>query len=133
MLPNGNNRVIGCCFEGTSTLPGFNMSGRSGKSRSSVRLCITLLVTVGLSAFVLAPASADDQGWMFRRSYFSHILPPEVQARYPIPVSRSAYRLPLVDTYPGFAVQGIQRWNTIQFDHGTDTTIYRQFWIQAKP
>jgi hypothetical protein len=109
------------------------MSGRSGKSRSSVRLCITLLVTVGLSAFGLAPAAADDTGWVFHRSYFSHYLPPEVQSRYPVPESRSAYRLPLVDTYPGFAVQGVQRYNTIQFDNGNDTTIYRQFWIQFKP
>jgi hypothetical protein len=109
------------------------MSGRSVRSRRSVRLCVTLLVTVGLSAFTLAPAAADDTGWVYRRSYFSHVLPPEVQARYPVPVSRSAYRLPLVDTYPGFAVQEVQRFNAIQFDHGNDTTIYRQFWVQVKP
>jgi hypothetical protein len=103
------------------------------KSTWSGRLGVTLLVTAGLSAFATNSASADDRGWMFRRSYFSHVLPPEVQARYPVPESRSAYRLPLVDIYPGVSVQGVQRYNTILMDHGNDVMIYRQFWLQVKP
>jgi hypothetical protein len=109
------------------------MAASTGKSQSSTRLCVTLLVTAGLNVFAVRPAKGDDQGWVFRRSYFSHVLPPEVQARYPVPESRSAYRLPLVDVYPGFAVQGVQRYNTILLDQGRDVTIYRQFWLQYKP
>lgn len=111
-----------------------NTTGR--KSEWSTRLGVTLLVAAGLSAIAASPASADDRGWIFRRSYFSHVLPPEIQARYPIPESRSAYRLPLVDIYPGVSVQGVQRYNTILLgngQNGTDMTIYRQFWLQAKP
>jgi hypothetical protein len=109
------------------------MNVRTGKTPLSVRLCITLLVAAGLSALALRPALADDEGWMFRRSYFSHVLPPAVQARYPIPESRSAYRVPLIDVYPGSSVQSVERYNTILLDHGNDVMIYRQFWVQFKP
>jgi hypothetical protein len=106
------------------------------KSAWSTRLGVTLLVAAGLSAIAASPAAADDDNWVFRRSYFSHVLPPEIQARYPVPESRSAYRLPLVDIYPGVSVQGVYRYNTIQLGNGpngTDTTIYRQYWLQVKP
>ncbi len=108
------------------------MSVRTVKLSLSAKLRVVVLVTAGLSVFGVRPVSADDNGWMYRRSYFSHVLPPAVQARYPIPVSRSAYRLPLVDVYPGISVQGVQRYDTILMDHGNDVTIYRQFWIQVK-
>jgi hypothetical protein len=109
------------------------MTDRIGRSRLSVRLCVTLLVAAGLSVLAIGSVTAGDDSWVFRRSYFSHILPPDVQAHYPIPESRSAYRLPLVDVYPGFSVQGVERYNTIIMDHGNDVMIYRQFWVQAKP
>jgi hypothetical protein len=112
------------------------MSSKDRKSAWSGRLGVTLLVTAGLSAFAVNSAAADDGSWVFRRSYFSHVLPPQVQARYPVPESRSAYRLPLVDIYPGVSVQGVQRYNTIILGNGTngtDTTTYRQFWLQVKP
>jgi hypothetical protein len=99
----------------------------------SLRLGVTLLVTAGLSAFATNRATAGDDNWVFRRSYFSHVLPPEVQARYPVPQSRSAYRLPLVDTYPNSSIQSVQRYNAILMDHGNDVMIYRQFWLQVKP
>jgi hypothetical protein len=105
---------------------------RTGRRSWLARLRVVVLVAAGLSAFAVRPAAADDTGWVFRRSYFSHVLPPQVQARYPVPESRSAYRLPLVDVYPGFSVQGVQRYNTILMDQGNDVTIYRQFWIQSK-
>ena len=109
------------------------MIARTGRSRFSARLCAALLAVIALCAFANRSASAGDESWMFRRSYFSHVLPPEIQARYPIPESRSAYRLPLVDVYPGFSVQGVQRYNTILLDNGNDVTLYRQFWFQVKP
>jgi hypothetical protein len=116
-------------------LPEIAMSW-ARKSKWSGRLGVTLLVTAGLSAFATNRAAADDNGWIYRRSYFSHVLPPQIQARYPVPESRSAYRLPLVDIYPGVSVQGVQRYNTIILGNGstgTDTTIYRQYWLQVKP
>jgi hypothetical protein len=112
------------------------MKSRTPKSAWSARLGVTLLVTAGLNAFAANPAWAGDDNWVFRRSYFSHVLPPQVQARYPVPESRSAYRLPLVDIYPGVSVQGVQRYNTIILgngSNGTDYAIYRQFWMQVKP
>jgi hypothetical protein len=115
--------------------PEIAMKSRTRKSAWSARLGVTLLVTAGLSAFSASPAWGGDN-WVFRRSYFSHVLPPEVQARYPVPESRSAYRLPLVDIYPGVSVQGVQRYNTIILgngSNGTDYAIYRQFWMQVKP
>jgi hypothetical protein len=99
------------------------------------RVCRVLGAAALLISLTAPWASAGDD-WVFRRSYFSHVLPPEVQARYPVPESRSAYRLPLVDLYPGIAVQGIYRYNTINIYDGAgsmDTTIYGQYWLQAKP
>jgi hypothetical protein len=105
------------------------------KLRSIVRLTATLAVVAGLSLVPLSRASAEDQGWMFRRSYFSHVLPPQIQARYPVPESRSAYRRPIVNLSPGFGVRGIYRYNPIEIYDGqsVDIEIYRQFWFQMEP
>lgn len=85
-----------------------------------------------LAAFTPRPAPAGDDSWVYRRSYFSHVLPPDVQAQYPVPDSRSAYRIPYVDTSPGFGVRGIYRYNPVIIYDGraNDVTIYRQFWLQ---
>jgi len=111
------------------------MSGRSKEFVSLARLAATLTVVIGLCQLANKRAAADDQGWMFRRSYFSHVLPPEIQARYPVPESRSAYRRPLVNLSPGFGVRGSYRYNPIEIFDGrsTDVEIYRQFWIQTEP
>jgi hypothetical protein len=111
------------------------MSGRSKEFASLARLTATLAVVIGLCQFANNPAAADDQGWMFRRSYFSHVLPPEIQARYPVPESRSAYRRPLVNLSPGFGVRGSYRYNPIEIFDGrsTDVEIYRSFWFQTEP
>jgi hypothetical protein len=111
------------------------MSSWLKKFASMARLTATLAVVIGLCQFASNRAAADDQGWMFRRSYFSHVLPPEIQARYPVPESRSAYRRPLVILAPGFGVRGSYRYNTIEIFDGnsTDVEIYRQFWFQTEP
>jgi hypothetical protein len=111
------------------------MSSWLKKFASMARLTGTLAVVIGLCQFASNRAAADDQGWMFRRSYFSHVLPPEIQARYPVPESRSAYRRPLVNLAPGFGVRGSYRYNTIEIFDGnsTDVEIYRQFWFQTEP
>jgi len=111
------------------------MSGRSKEFVSLARLTAMLALVIGLCQLANNRAAADDQGWMFRRSYFSHVLPPEIQARYPVPESRSAYRRPLVNLAPGFGVRGSYRYNPIEIFDGrsTDVEIYRQFWIQTEP
>jgi hypothetical protein len=70
---------------------------------------------------------------VFRRSYFSHVLPPEIQARYPVPASRSAYRRPLVNLAPGYGVRGVYRFNPIVIYDGraADVEIYQQIWTQV--
>ena len=102
------------------------------KLRSVTRSAASLAVVFAFGQCAVRSASADDQGWMFRRSYFSHVLPPEIQARYPVPESRSAYRRPLVT--PGFGVRGSYRYNPIEIYDGrsTDVEIYRQFWFQTE-
>jgi hypothetical protein len=111
------------------------MFGRTKKLTSIARLTATLALVVGPCQCATRPASADDQGWMFRHSYFSHVLPPEIQARYPVPESRSAYRRPIVNLAPGYGVRGVYRYNPIEIFDGrsTDVEIYRQFWFQTEP
>ena len=67
---------------------------------------------------------------MFRRSYYSHELPPSVAARYPRPRSRSAYRIPYARG-AGFAVRGGYRLNRIYLQSGnsTDTTYIYENWF----
>src|SRR5580704_9822609 len=100
-----------------------------------IRLTATLALALAAGLFASGSASADEQGWMYRRSYFSHVLPPQIQARYPVPEGRSAYRRPLVNLAPGFGVRGSYRYNPIEIFDGrsTDVEIYRSFWFQTEP
>jgi hypothetical protein len=108
-------------------------------SSSNFRACRfvpgAVVALAAICCFGDRSALAGDESWMYRRSYFSHVLPPEVQARYPVPESRSAYRRPMVTVYPGFSVRSVERYNPVQIFDGrsTDTTIYRQFWIEFQP
>ncbi|VAX41169.1 hypothetical protein MNBD_PLANCTO02-726 [hydrothermal vent metagenome] len=92
----------------------------------------TLLFCVGM---LVGENSVSAAEWMFERSYFSHALPPEVQAQYPQPVSRSAYRQAARGTTPGFAVRGVSRWKwtTMRSGQSTDTTLYRQDFVERHP
>jgi len=110
-------------------------STMTGKLPLFGRVSIAVIAVAIFGVPLSRTASASDESWVFRRSYFSHVLPPEVQAKYPVPESRSAYRRPLVHVYPGFAVDSVYRYNPITIFNGssTDTTIYRQFWVQEQP
>ncbi len=92
---------------GKSRLPGPSLRHSLGGSRFEC-VCPSLqrwpTTRAGCSA---GPTSA-----MFCRRRCRRVIP--------IPESRSAYRLPLMDVYPGFSVQGVQRYNTILLDHGND-------------
>lgn len=105
------------------------------KSRWLAQLGVAALVLVVVGGWMTHSATAADPNWVYRRSYFSHVLPPEIQANYPVPTSRAAYRVPMVQVYPGFSVQGAYRYNPIVINDGraNDVTIYRQFWVQFQP
>jgi hypothetical protein len=98
---------------------------------SFARICVVLLAVWMVMRREVCLADDSDSSWIFRRSYFSHIYPPEVQMRYPIPVSRSAYRLPLVNTTPNFGVRSTYRLDTINIRG--DMTLYEQFSTQVEP
>lgn len=88
-------------------------------------------------AHVLAVPAGDcvASDWMFRRSYFSHDIPPELAANYPVPVSYSAYRPAIVSPYPGFAVNGARRYNRVLIQSGNslDYTILRSDNFRIQP
>jgi len=92
---------------------------------------MTGFVMMLLASFVClhAPSrSAKAESWMFRRSYYSHTVPPNAKVNYPIPQSRSAYRRAFVGAGVGYAARGAYRYNRIQLGSGSslDITIIRQ-------
>lgn len=101
--------------------------------RFALQMATALVVCQLLSSVAPREAAADE--WMFRRSYYSHTLPPEVRQAYPTPESRSAYRRAYVGLQPGFAVRGGYRYNTTRLRSGSsvDTTITRENWFQLWP
>ena len=74
-------------------------------------------------------------GWMFRRSYYSHEIPPEKAADYPRPQSRSAYRRAITGYGPGAAIRGGYRYKHILMRSGnsTDLTVIRENWFDLLP
>ena len=98
------------------------------------RLPVFLLLAV---AYVVAvPAErCSSSDWVFRRSYFSHDVPPELAAAYPTPVSYSAYRPAIVSPYPGFAINGVRRFNRVLIQSGNslDYTIQRSDSFRIQP
>lgn len=93
---------------------------------------------VGLVSLVLLSSVLTEcvqaENWMFRRSYYSHVIPAEQQKNYPRPVSRSAYRRPIVHHRPGFAIRGAYRYNTMRLRSGgsTDVTVFRENWFDIQ-
>lgn len=94
-----------------------------------------ILAGCGLCVFVLLCGSARGEDWMFRRSYFSHVIPPERQQEFPRPVSRSAYRRPILRHRPGFAIRGGYRFDTMRIQTGSssDVTVFRENWFDYRP
>ena len=92
--------------------------------RSLPRLLVPI---AALCLFATATGRGEASDWMFRRSYFSHSLPPEVAARYPVPESLSAYRPAIISPYPGFSLQGVTRFNNVVIPSGAslDYTLMR--------
>lgn len=87
-------------------------------------------------AWSLAPstAGADDE-WMYRRSYFSHALPPGEAPTYPLPVQRSAHRPAYYREAFGFSVRSAYRINNyvIRSGNRTDRTLYQEGYIEFNP
>jgi hypothetical protein len=92
-------------------------------------------VLIALAAICVCGSRAEASDWMFRRSYFSHPVPPELAYKYPVPVSLSAYRNAEVGPYPGFAVQSIQRFNSVVIPSGAsvDYTLLRSDTVRQLP
>ena len=96
------------------------------------------LTTALFSLFLLNSAMTQHvqaEKWMFRRSYYSHVIPENMQHNFPRPVSRSAYRRPLVHHRPGFAIRGGYRYDRMILRSGssTDVTVYRENWFDFRP
>lgn len=100
-------------------------------SRNGVFAVVLLAGTI--AAMPAERCEASD--WVFRRSYFSHEIPPELIGLYPVPVSYSAYRPAIVSPYPGMSVNGVRRFNRVLIQNGNslDYTILRSDSFRIQP
>ena len=91
-----------------------------------------LLLAVSVTAL---PSTAKSEDWMYRRSYFSHMLPPGVPPEYPLPESRSAYRPAFYREALGGSVRSAYRINNYIIQNGprSDRTFYREGYIEFNP
>ncbi len=129
MLPIRNNEAISQLY---SLRRRIHMIQRL-KQKIRARSRQLIISAAWLALVVLPAANVTAEGWMFRRSYYSHAVPP--QAGLPLPESRSAYRPAAVHYTPGFAVRGGFRINRIFIRSGqsTDLTVIRQDWFDVRP
>lgn len=88
-----------------------------------------------IAAAGFIPAAARGADWAFRPSYFSHGVPEELAGAYPTPHSLSAYRPAIISPYPGFAINGVQRFNRVLIQNGNsvDYTILRSGSVRVQP
>ena len=94
------------------------------------------LFLIAATAVLAGPRErCEGAEWMFRRSYFSHAVPPELAERHPVPASLSAYRPAIVSPYPGFALQGVTRFNNVVIPNGAslDYTLMRSESMKRVP
>jgi hypothetical protein len=88
-----------------------------------------------LAALTVVPQPAAGEDWMFRRSYFSHEVPPELKEVFPVPESRSAYRRAYVGGRYGIAIRGGYRYNSVYLQSGSsvDYINVRENWVEVVP
>lgn len=93
---------------------------------------IILPMTVLLAC---TPERSDAEDWMFKRSYFSHGLPPGTEPTYPVPESRSAYRTAYYREGFGFSIRSAYRVNNFIIQNGNriDRTYYREGYVEINP
>jgi len=98
-----------------------------------VRCLTTAILALAWMGPELQRAECAD--WTFRRSYFSHELPPEVATVTPQPISRSAYRPAIPNPSPGFSITGGYRWNRVVIQNGAsqDFTVLRSDFVKFPP
>lgn len=95
-----------------------------------------LRISAAWSLFVFLPACPlDANDWIYRRSYYSHGLPPEDAPQHPLPHHRSAYRPAYYREAQGFSIRSAYRINNYVIRSGprTDRTIYQEGYVEFEP
>lgn len=115
-------------------IPELRQDDMDGHTQKTIRRWLLIAFAVAAIAVLSKVESANAGDWIFRRSYYSHAVPPHLRARYPLPHSRSGYRRALIGTLPGFSVQGGYRINRIflQSGNSSDLTIIREGWFRVR-
>lgn len=105
---------------------------------ASCRRTAAIALLIG-AALAVSGESCRAGEWMFRRSYFSHALPPGfppgAPPPYPVPLSRSAYRPAIIATTPGFSVRGGHRFGHVFLGTGGtfDVQTFHHDWFETQP
>lgn len=108
---------------------------QNGNTRTSRTVRLTLVWMSLIAAPGLYPgerAWADDD-WMYRRSYFSHVLPPGADRDPSLPQSRSAYRTAYYRPAIGFRSSFRINNNIIRNGSRYDWTRQTEGWIEPLP
>jgi hypothetical protein len=96
---------------------------------------LALFGSLAVGALCAETARADDDTWMYRRSYFSHWPTDGSEPTHPLPEQRSAHRPAYYREAPGFAFRSAIRWNNFVLRNGprTDRTLYVEGFIEFNP
>ncbi len=111
---------------------------------------MTLQVGCCLALVYLTASPVFADGWMFRRSYYSHSAPRATASQLARsqpgyshfanepptgPPSRFAYRRPYISNRPGFSVRGGFRVNRVQINSGlsSDYTVFYEDQVHFGP
>ena len=106
----------------------------TNRIRKMLNAAVLSAVAFAVASLLFEARTASAGDWIFRRSYFTHTVPPHLRRHYPLPQSRSAYRQAYVGDSPGFSVQWGYRINRIIMRSGssTDVTIIRENWLRVR-